>query len=352
MDTIPLDTTPLDTIPFTKCSLPNLALELQIRMTGELDPQNETGNTILMRIILALQEPHAKVVWNWHPAAEFSSPITLNQKAWISMLHHLLIRDAKIDGCCQHYLFDVYSIITECAEKGYMRTFNPSPAVQQKILLLNGIAALKQQHSARVLLRLCNAQNDALVRIQFASPIQHQRMHSLLPFYDTAMLKKLRLKMINVGGKVIERIFQGNGKPMLHKCNILMDFIVRRIAAGREVTTPEKFYANAIVIRRTYMPNAIKGIAKVSLLEKAIEGGHLLSRAHLAKMLIWGEYYFDIERNAEKAFLLVRDGALGGCHCCQGVLAFCYLAGIGCKKNIPMYLELAKKSAAPWHNAS
>jgi len=342
----------MDTIPFHKCLLPDLAIELQIRMIEQLDPQNGTHNTILMCIIVALREPHAELVWSWHPAAKFSGPRILNEKAWISMLRHLLIRDAKIDGCYWHYLSYVYSIIEKCAEIGYMRTLNPSPAVQQKILLRNGIASLKQLHSARVLLRLCNPQNDSLVRIQFASPILFRHMHSLHPFYDTAMLNKLRLKMINFGGKVVQRIFQGNGRPLSHKCNIFMDLIVRRIATGREATTPEKFYADAIVIRKTYMPNAIKGIAKVSLLEKAIEGGHLLSRAHLAKMLIWGEYYFGIERNAKKAFVLVRDGALGGCHCCQEVLAFCYLAGIGCEKNIPRYLELAKKSATVWHNAS
>ena len=86
--------------------------------------------------------------------------------------------------------------------------------------------------------------------------------------------------------------------------------------------------------------------------EKAIEGGHLLSRAHLAKMLIRGEYYLGIDQNAKRAFLLVHDSALSGCHYCQEVLAFCYLAGIGCEKNIPKYLEFAKKSAAVWHNAS
>lgn len=339
--------------PFRKCLLSDLAIELQSRIIEQLDPKNKSGDTILIRIILALQEFHAEIVWTWHPAAEFSSPRTLNQKAWISMLRHLLIRDAKIDGCGLHYLLSVYSIIAECAEIGYMRTFNPSPAVQKKNSLLNGIATLKQLHSARVLLRLCNAQNDALVRIQFASPIQHRRMHALLPVYDTVMLNKLRLKMINFGSTVVQQIFQGNGKPMPQECNTFMDLIVRRIAAGREAATPEKFYADAIVIRRTdYTPDAIKGIAKVSLLEKAIEGGHLLSRAYLAKTLIRGEYYLGIDQNAKRAFLLVHDGALGGCHYCQEVLAFCYLAGIGCEKNIPKYLEFAKKSIAVWHNAS
>jgi hypothetical protein len=338
------------TTPFRECSLHDLAIELQIRMTEQTEIR--TDNTILMHIILALQVPHAELVWTWHPAAKFC-PITLNQKAWNSMLRHLLIRDAKIGSCCLHYLFYVYSIIEKCAEVGYMRTLNPSPNVQQKILLLNGIASLKQLHSARVLLRLCNVRYDALVRIQFVSPIQYRRMHSLLPVYDTVMLKKMRLKMINFGSKVVERIFQGNERRMSQKCNALMDLIVRRIAAGREAATPEKFYADAIVIRKVgYIPDAIKGKAKVSLLEKAIEGGHLLSRAYLAKMLIFGEYCFGIDPNTKKAFVLAHDGALGGCHCCQEVLAFCYLDGVGCEKNIPRYLELAKKSAAVWHNAS
>jgi hypothetical protein len=345
----------MTTTPFRKCLLSDLAIELQIRMTEQteqLDPQNRTGNIILIHIILALQVPHAEIVWTWHPAAEFSSPRTLNKKAWISMLRHLLIRDAKIDGCGLHYLFHVYSIIEKCAEIGYMRTLKPSLDVQQKILLLNGIASLKQLHSARVLLRLCNVRYDALVRIQFVSPIQYRRMHTLLPVYDIVMSNKLRLKMINFGSKVVERIFQGNGRRMSQKCNMFMDLIVRHIAARREATMPEKFYADAIVIRRAgYMPDAIKGIAKVSLLEKAIEGGHLLSRAYLAKMMIWGEYYFGIDPNAKKAFVLAHDGALRGCHYCQEVLAFCYLAGIGCEKNIPLYLELAKKSATVWHNA-
>jgi TPR repeat protein len=140
---------------------------------------------------------------------------------------------------------------------------------------------------------------------------------------------------------------------MQQKCNTFMDLILRRIAAGREASTPQQLYADAISMRGTgYMPDAIKGIAKVSLLEEAIKGGHLLSRAYLAKTLICGEYRLGIDPNAKRAFLLVHDSALGGCHYCQEVLAFCYLAGIGCDKNIPKYLEFAKKSIALWHNAS
>ena len=71
--------------------------------------------------------------------------------------------------------------------------------------------------------------------------------------------------------------------------------------------------------------------------------GHLPPRADLADMLLWGRE--GVAKDQNRAFELAEEGALLGCHHCQGVLALCYRGGYGCSKDAARSLALARASA-------
>jgi len=75
----------------------------------------------------------------------------------------------------------------------------------------------------------------------------------------------------------------------------------------------------------------------------AIGLGDSLSRADLADMLIDGREGVPMDR--KRAFALVEEGGRLGCHHCEGVMARCYLFGLGCAKNAARSLSLARASA-------
>jgi len=52
-----------------------------------------------------------------------------------------------------------------------------------------------------------------------------------------------------------------------------------------------------------------------------------------------------VARDCNRAFALVEKGTRLGCHDCQGVMAFCYGAGVGCEEDRVRSLELARESA-------
>jgi len=70
---------------------------------------------------------------------------------------------------------------------------------------------------------------------------------------------------------------------------------------------------------------------------------HSPSRALKAWMLLHGRV--GVARDCNRAFALVEKGTRLGCHDCQGVMAFCYGAGVGCEEDMVRSLELARESA-------
>ena len=70
---------------------------------------------------------------------------------------------------------------------------------------------------------------------------------------------------------------------------------------------------------------------------------HLPSRALKAWLLLHGRV--GVPRDCNRAFALVEKGTRLGCHHCQGVMAFCYGAGVGCETDRVRSLELARESA-------
>jgi TPR repeat protein len=202
-------------------------------------------------------------------------------------------------------------------------------------------AALEQLHGARVFLRVCNAQGAALVRIQLAPPAQRLRLRTLVPVYQMAMLHLQRLSALCCGGrgKVAMLMSQGRGGAGLRDCRVLMDCIVRRVAAGHVATTPEGLHAKAGALSAVGQCEAA-----AEQLQRAVGLGHLPSRADLADMLINGRE--GVARDHDRAFELVEEGARLGCHHCQGVWALCRLYGFGCAKDEAWALALARKSSA------
>jgi TPR repeat protein len=204
-------------------------------------------------------------------------------------------------------------------------------------------SAAEQLHGARVFLRVCNAQGAALVRIQLAPAAQRLRLRTLLPVYEMTMGHRQRLRGMGCGGRGKLALLMsqggGGGGPVPRDCSALMDCIVRRVAAGQVAATPEGLHAQAQALRA-------KGecAAAAALLEDAIGRGHVLSRADLADMLIYGREGFVQDRN--RAFELAQEGTRLGCCHCQGVMAMCYSFGFGCSADAARALPLARASAA------
>ena len=63
----------------------------------------------------------------------------------------------------------------------------------------------------------------------------------------------------------------------------------------------------------------------------------------MAHMLLDGREGVAQDRNG--AFELAEEGARLGCHHCQGMMAWCYLAGFGCEVDEVQSLELARESS-------
>ena len=78
-------------------------------------------------------------------------------------------------------------------------------------------------------------------------------------------------------------------------------------------------------------------------LQRAIEFADFPSRALKAWLLLDGRE--GVVKDEQTAFELAEEGASFGCHHCQGVMAFCYAVGSGCKEDRAQSLELARKSS-------
>lgn len=200
---------------------------------------------------------------------------------------------------------------------------------------------LEQLYGARIFLHLCNTQGAALVRIQVLPPTQRLCLRTLIPVYDIPMEPKHRLKVMGSGIKSMIPLMmtQGAGGPMHHTGSIMKNNILRRVAAGQMLATPEGMYANAEVL-------LVKGefASAVKLLTKAIIYHHLPSFALLSSLLCRGRV--GVPMNHRGAFILAEKGARMGCYHCKGQLAICYTEGTGCLPNHWLSLALAVESAA------
>jgi TPR repeat protein len=85
-----------------------------------------------------------------------------------------------------------------------------------------------------------------------------------------------------------------------------------------------------------------QGVNAMNLLNRAIDCNHWPSRALKAWWLCQGRE--GIAQDDDEAFLLASEGKRAGCRDSQGVLAWCYMNGVGCFEYRERSLELAHES--------
>ena len=118
----------------------------------------------------------------------------------------------------------------------------------------------------------------------------------------------------------------------------MMWSIARRVAAGLAAAVRNEAAKDAEAL-------CASGQCAAALvpLQRAIDFGDTASRALKAWLLIWGREGF--AKDQKRGFELAEAGARLGCHHCQGVLAMCYLLGLGCELDEERSLELACESS-------
>jgi len=339
------------TRPFDTCSLGDLALEMQ------LASRNASGSALSADVVARikpclLDDTRTKAVLQQHPRVGGSSGLVCSaaadsKQAWCSMLHDLFLgAGVSVSNAAQ---LRVYLVVKKCAKLGRVRLPQPAlpfapivPSLVYGRWCLQMFAAVEQLHGARVFLRVCNAQGAALVRIQLAPAAWRLRLRSLVPVYEMAMGHRQRLRGLGCGGRGKLALLMsqggGGGGAVPRDCSLLMDCIVRRVAAAQVAATPEGLHAQAQALRATG-----ECAAAAALLQQAVGHGHLPSRADLADMLIFGRKGVDEDRS--RAFELAEEGARLGCHHCQGVMARCYVGGFGCSEDAARSLALARENA-------
>jgi hypothetical protein len=209
-------------------------------------------------------------------------------------------------------------------------------------LPLSLLAIDKSYFGMLVLLQLCNPQGVAL----FSFVIIPQRVPH--PFagvnvYDTSMTHAERLRVVGCGlkGKLVRQLSMDSYvEPQSNwdACHKMMFCIARRIASKQIAAVRNKAAKEA-----EEMCALGQCAAALIPLQKAIDMGHLPSRALMAWLLIDGRE--GIAKDQNRAFQLVEEGARLGCHHCQGVLAYCYYGGYGCDINVEQSLKLAHESS-------
>jgi hypothetical protein len=210
------------------------------------------------------------------------------------------------------------------------------------------LALVKATFGTLVWLQLCNPQGAALfpfVRIQPRA----RRPFAGAPVHDMSLTHGERLRVVGCAlkGKLVRMLSLGLGRHFepqrnRHACRSMMQFSVRRVAAGLAAAVRDRVAKEAEEL-------CASGQCAAALVpqQKAIDLGHLPSRALKAWLLIEGRE--SVASDEKSAFQLAEEGARLGCHHCQGVLATCYMGsygwGIGCVKDEERSMELARKSS-------
>jgi len=329
------------TKPFDACSLSDLAHELQLAVRDASGTASALSADVVSRITpCLLDHAHTIAVLQQHPRIQGSSGLVCsdaadNKQAWCSMLRDLFLGAGV--SVSDAALLRVYLVVKQCAKRGRVRVFRSG------LWSLQLFAAVEQLHGARVFLRVCNAKGAASVRIQLAPAARRLRLRTLLPVYEMAMGSMQRSRAICCGGRgnVALLMLQagGGGRPTQRDCSVLMDRIMRRVAAAQAALTPEGLNWKAQALCATG-----ECAAAVVLLQQAVGHGHSPSCADLADMLIWGRA--EVAQDRDRAFELAQEGLRLGCHHCQGVIARCYFDGFGCAKDEARSLALALASAS------
>ena len=211
-------------------------------------------------------------------------------------------------------------------------------------LPLSLLAVDKSYFSMLVWLQLCNPQGVAL--FSFVSfPQRVPRPFAGVRVYDMSLTHAERLRVVGCGlkGKLVRQLSQGVGhhfEPLCGwgACHQMMFCIARRIASKQMAAV-----RNEAAKEAEELCALGQCAAAIIPLQQAIDMGHLPSLALKAWLHIDGRE--GVAKDQKGAFQLVEEGARLGCHHCQGVLARCYMGGIGCEEDEARSLELARESS-------
>jgi len=194
-----------------------------------------------------------------------------------------------------------------------------------------------------VWLQLCNPQGVA--SFSFVLPPRVPRPFAGTPVYDMSLTHVERLSAVGCGlkGRLVRLLSMGVGRHFEPQrnwgaCRKMMQSNVRRVAAGLAAAVRDKVAKEAEELCASG-----QCAAAVVPLQRAIDLGHLPSRALMAWLLMQGREGVGKDQKGGSEF--AEEGARLGCHHCQGVMAFCYGWGYGCDIDAARSLELARESS-------
>jgi len=217
--------------------------------------------------------------------------------------------------------------------------------------LLTLLAVVKSSQALLVWLELCNPQGVAVFTFVCLPP-RVPRPFAGAPVYDMSLTHAERLRAVGCGfkGKLVRLLSMGMGRRFepprdWGTCRKMMQCNVRHVAAGLAAAVRDN-----VVKEAEELCASGQCAAALVPLQRAIDLGHLPSRALMAWLLVQGREGVAEDRKAAAA--VANEGWGLGCHHCQGVMAYCHCVGFGGGTTVDPFefdedraLELARESS-------
>ena len=212
-------------------------------------------------------------------------------------------------------------------------------------------AMVKSHLNTLVYAQLCNPQGVALFSFVRLAP-RVPRPFADAPVYDMSLTHAERLRTMGHGfaGKLVRLLSMGVGRRFepprdWSTCRKMMQCNVRHVAAGLAAAVRDN-----VVKEAEELCTSGQCAAALVPLQRAIDLGHLPSRALMAWLLVRGRE--GIAEDSKAAVALANEGLGLGCHHCQGVMAYCHCVGFGGGTTVDPFvidedraLELARESS-------
>jgi len=215
-------------------------------------------------------------------------------------------------------------------------TVHPQPLI---LLVL-----VKSHLDTFVCAQLCNPQGVSPFSFVCLPP-RLLRPFSGAPVYDMSLTHAERLRAVGCGfkGRLVRLLSLGVGRhfePQRNRrtCHQMMLSNARRVASKPMAAVRDEAAKEAEELCASG-----QCAAAVVPLQRAIDFGDFTSLALMAWLHIDGRE--GVAKDVERGFELAEEGARLGCHHCQGVMAHCYLRGIGCELDFARSLEFARESS-------
>jgi len=206
------------------------------------------------------------------------------------------------------------------------------------------LALVKAHFDTLVCAQLCNPQGVALFSFVRLTP-RVSRPFAGAAVYGMSLTHAERLCALGCGfkGKLVRLLSLGVGRHFepqsdWRACHQMMQSNARRVASK-----PMAAVRDEAAKESEELCASGQCAAAAVPLQRAIDFGDFTSLALKAWLHIRGRE--GVAEDQERAFELAEEGARFGCHHCQGVMAYCYRLGCGCKKDEARSLELARESS-------